>query len=125
MNLLYSDARDLCPRLVCVRVIVQELISQHEGNSQKSIFATWSASNGWIRHLQSIDKHQGQQDHVLGDLRRGQDRVDPFPEGLCGNGVRTEGGHFLICWCKAYVLRSLEYCGSLEPEETCELQVTS
>ena len=70
VNLLYRDARYLCPGFVGVGVVVQELVAEHQGYSQQAVLATRLALHTRVGLLQLPYEQKGQKDYVLSNLRR-------------------------------------------------------
>ena len=91
MDLHDRDARDFCPRLVCVCVVVQELVAEHECDGQQTILASQLPLDRRILLLEPIDEEESQKDDVLGDLRGREDSRNPFPKARGRNGLQDQG----------------------------------
>lgn len=80
MDLLNGDSRHLRPGLIGVRIVVEKLVAEHQGNSQESILAARLALYARVGLLQLPHEQKGKKDDVLGDLGRGQNCCYPFAE---------------------------------------------
>lgn len=80
VHLLHRNARYFSPGLVCIRIVVQKLVPEHQSNSQESELTAWFALDCRVGLLETVHEKQGKQDDVLRHLCRGQNRGDPFSE---------------------------------------------
>jgi hypothetical protein len=61
----HRNARDFGPCLVCIRVVVQELVTEHESNCEKSIFTAGLSLDAWVELLQAVDEQESEDDDIL------------------------------------------------------------
>lgn len=90
MDLGNRDTRDLSPRLVCICVVIQEFIAQHQSNGKKPVFAAWLALDSRVEFLQSVNEKQREYDDILCNLSSREDSRDPFSESGGWDGIRGE-----------------------------------
>ena len=121
VDLIDRDARHICPRLVSVRVVVEKLVAQHECNREQPILAALAAIDLWVGYFEPVDEEQSQQNDVLRDLGRGEDRLHPlleisactralrYPSNVCSRRYRSD----LVC--------RLEHFRRLKPKESREI----
>jgi hypothetical protein len=76
----HGDPRNFSPGFICVGVVVQKLVSEHQSYRQKPKLASTLTTDSWIELLEPVDKEQTQQNHILPNLGSAQDSRDPFPE---------------------------------------------
>lgn len=110
--------------LACVHSQIvrrRTFVSQHQSNDQQPILAACTSLDLWRGHFQAVDEQQGQQDHVLGDLRRRKDTQDPFPKLLVGPCQRWESNNGRRWWSRSDHFGLLELVGRLKPEKTSHL----
>lgn len=118
MDFIHWDTRHLSPGFVGVCVVIEELVPQHQSDCQKSEFASPFTADGWVESLESVDEHEGQQDHVLANLGRADDCGDPFPESYGWYGIPQEPASVgFVQW---EVLGVLQRIRRLEPEQACD-----
>lgn len=87
MHLLNRDSRDFGPSLICVRVVIEKLVAQHQSYGQEAVFAAWLSLYRRVGELQAIYEEQGQENHVLCDLRGCENCRHPFPKARSGDGI--------------------------------------
>lgn len=120
MHLHDRDAGDFGPSLVGVSVVVQELVTQHQGDREQTVFAAKLASDSRIELLQSIDEEQAQQYDVLCNLGSREYRGHPLTESGRGHGLW--GQRLWLSDCRRWIFRNLEHCSTLEPEHAGDLR---
>ena len=89
--LLNRDSRYLRPCLIGVRVVVQELVAEHQCDCKESVFATRLALYTGVGLLQLPHKQKSQEDDILSDLRRSQNCCYPLSKSGGGSRIRYEG----------------------------------
>jgi hypothetical protein len=95
VHLLYRDSRNFRPSLIRVRVVVEELVAEHESYSQQTVLATGLALDRRVGLLQPVDEEQCQENHILSNLRGRQNGRYPFPEAGGGMRIGDEGLQWL------------------------------
>lgn len=59
MNFGHVDTRDLRPGLVGVRIIIQELVAEHQCHCKQPELAAWLATYCRIELLESVNEEKG------------------------------------------------------------------
>lgn len=91
VNLYNRYARNFCPSLVGVCVVVEEFIAQHQCDCEESVFTARLSFNSRIEFLQSVDEQEGEYYDILCDLSGREGCRDPFAEASRGNSVGNQG----------------------------------
>ena len=118
MNLCHRNPRHLGPRLICISVIIQKFVAEHERHSEKTVFTTGLALDTGIEFFEAVNEQKGKNDDVLCHLGCREDCRHPFAEACGGDGF----GHqrlSVVIGCR--VISSIQGRRALKPEQACDL----
>lgn len=90
MYFLHRNARYLGPCLVRICVVVEKLVAKHESYRQQTVLAAGLPLDRGVRLLQPVDEEECQENDVLSNLRRREDRGHPFAEASCRRCIRDK-----------------------------------
>ena len=107
------DARDLGPCLVCVCVVVQKLVPEHECYREQTVLAARLSFDARVKCLQAVDKQESEDDDVLCDLGGREDGSHPLAEACCRNCLGDQRLH-VVRRCR--VVSPVQCARALEPE---------
>lgn len=100
---------------------VLTFVTQHQCDGEQPVLTSGTAPNRGVRHLEPVDEHQSQQDHILSDLRGREDGGHPFSERLGGERIFGQRWQSLVYRDRTYFLGDFEYFGGLKPEQASKL----
>lgn len=100
---------------------VLTFITQHQCDGEQPILTSRTAPDRGVRHLEPVNEHQSQQNHILSDLRGREDGGNPFSERLGGERIFAQRWQGLVYRDRNYFLSDFEYFGGLEPEQAGKL----
>jgi hypothetical protein len=77
---MHRYSRNFRPRFVRVGIVIQKLVSEHQGYGKQAVFTARFAFYGRIEALESVDEEHGKKDDVWSDLCGREQRSHPFSE---------------------------------------------
>lgn len=85
MHFSHRNARNLGPRLVCVCVVIQKLVTEHKCHGEQTVLAARLSLDTRIELLQTVDEQESEDDDILCHLCRRKNGRHPLAEACCGD----------------------------------------
>jgi hypothetical protein len=77
---MHRYSGNFCPRFVGVGIVIEKLVSEHQGHSKQAVFTARFAFYGRIEALEPIDEEHSEKDDMWSDLGGREQRSYPFSE---------------------------------------------
>lgn len=87
MHLGHRNTRNLSPCLVCVSVIVQKLVAEHQCDCQETVLATGLSLDTRVELFQAVDKQEGEDDDILCNLGGRENGCHPLAKACCRDSL--------------------------------------
>ncbi len=94
---------------------MRTFVAQHQCHGKEPELAPYLAFHPRIQSLEPVDEHQGQENHVLGNLSHRKYSSYPFSEASCRHRFRDKRG----CWVghNCCIFDKMKGNRGLEPEK--------